>query len=203
MGKGKYADVIDKLVVSFGEDPSYQQKIDETKKKILDLENSKPLPSEVVEEFVGEIVAMQTALNELFLHAVTERKASKIVRVYEDLRRLKETFSVQEKVTDLLIAAYEQLMVAQYQAEGTTSMTLNSGRAIRYNLEPHAQVTDKIANRLWAVKNNLENSLALPWQTINALTKQALLDGEPEPDGVEAIARPKITCTPSFKGDMI
>lgn len=203
MGKGgKYAGVIDKLTVDFGEEPGQQEKINEVKRQILQ-EPGANLEHAVVEELISEITALQEALNTALIKAVNgNHKASHIARVYEDVRIMEESFKQQAKTTELIKSALEQILVKQYETERTTSLTLmGSGRTIRYQLEPHAKVLDKIQNRIWAIKNGLENSLALPWPTLNALTKDALLRGEAEPDGVEAIARPKIVCTPAFKGE--
>jgi hypothetical protein len=93
------------------------------------------------------------------------------------------------------LEAYGQLIVDQYENEAVTSLKLEDGGTVRVQVEPHAKVVDRNANREWAMKNNLENLLALPWQTVNALAKEALLQGEDPPDGVEISARPKIVYT--------
>jgi len=201
--KGKYAEIIDELPKDFGEDPDRQEKINAIKRSILDAtraDGKPPLDSEAVEDFVGDIAAMCKVLNdELIQCVVGKHYASHFARVYRDLRKLKLVLAEQEKTTDLLIDAYFQLMEAQYEAEGITSLSMDDdGSKVRVQYEPHAKVTDKDAHRKWAIKEGLENSLMLPWQTTNALTKAALLRGDPEPDGVEAINRPKPVWT---KGD--
>lgn len=201
--KGKYADIIDDLPKDFGEEPERQEKLNAIKRDILGAtpnSDKPPMASEAVEDFVGDIAAMMKVLNDELIQCVAGKHyASHFARVYRDLRKLKKVFAEQEKVTDLLIDAYTQLMVDQYEAEGITSLSIDDdGSVVRIQYEPHAKVTDKDAHRLWAIKEGLENSLMLPWPTTNALTKAALLRGEPEPDGVEAINRPKPVYT---KGD--
>jgi hypothetical protein len=74
-------------------------------------------------------------------------------------------------------------------------MKLDDGASVRVQYEPHATVVDREANRKWAIANGLENLLSLPWQTVNALTKESLLKGEPEPDGISVTSYPKIVYT--------
>jgi len=196
----KYAEVIKSLTTSFGLEPEYQEKVNAVKRKILepipDGVEQEEFPSSAVEDFVGDITAMLQVLNDKMIRAVAgDRKAVQLARVFRDLRTIKSALEQQEKVTNVLLDAYGQLLVDQYEVEGTTSITLTDGGKVRTQYEPHAKVVDKDANRKWAIANGLENSLTLPWQTVNALTKEALLNGDDAPDGVEAISRPKIVYT--------
>ena len=52
------------------------------------------------------------------------------------------------------------------------------------------QVVDREAFRLWCDADpDLRRKMTLPWQTTNSLTKQLLLDGQPEPPGVTIWAK--------------
>jgi phage host-nuclease inhibitor protein Gam len=57
--------------------------------------------------------------------------------------------------------------------------------------EPQAKVVDRDKFLEWCKREGLERQLMLPWQTTNKLTKDALLAGQPEPDGVTAESRVK------------
>jgi len=198
MAKGKYAGIIDTLPRSFGESPDYQAKINAVKLAILQQENQHglELTSEGSEEYTLQITAMLDVLNDHLIKAVNgDRYATKLAAAYADVRKVKNALETQEKKTNLILAAYEQLVVDQFEAEGTSTIKFDSGGNVRVDTAPHAVVKDKEANRKWAMSNGLENSLSLPWQTVNALTKEALLRGEVLPDGVEAEARPKVVFT--------
>lgn len=196
MAKGKYADVIGDLPKSFGTEPDYQDKVNAMKRTILESvlpPDKVPLSTEAIEDLLGDITAMQKVLNdEMMLQLNGRKQAAHLARVYRDLRMIKKNFEQQEKITNILIEAYEQIMVDQYEAEGMKSIALNDGGSVWVGREPHAVVTDREANRKWAVKEGLENLLTIPWQTVNALAKKALLDGSAEPDGVDLESWPVV-----------
>lgn len=201
MGKGKYAGIVEQLPRSLGTEPDYQDKINAIKAKILEPESDSTteedrgeLTSAVVEEMALDISATLSVLNDMFIRAVGGEgiHASRLARIYRDLRVVKRLFEEQEKTTNILLEAYGQILIDQYEAEGTTSLKLDDGAAVRIQYEPHATVVDREANRRWAMENGLENLLSLPWQTCNALTKEALINGVEPPAGIEATTRVKI-----------
>lgn len=206
MAKGKYAHIVSSLPRSFGsidEDPSSSEKVAAVKAAILQPvteEEAKKdeLTSEAIEDLVMEVSAMLKVINDGLIRGVAKRmNAGTVAKMYRDIRKVKNAMDEQEKTLNIIKAAYEQVLVDQYEAEGMTNLSLDDyiGGAVRYELQPHGAVKDKDANREWAMKSGLERSLSLPWQTINALTKQALLDGLDPPDGVEVTARVKVVYT--------
>lgn len=122
----------------------------------------------------------------------TLRQASSIAEKYIEMRFEEDAYDEIMKEFDLRKQAISQLLEAAYEVEGTTSVGLLSGFSVRVQYEPHAKVINKIENRLWAIKSGLENDLVIPWQTLNKLTKDELLLGNPEPDGIVAHAKWKI-----------
>ena len=197
--KGKYADIIDTLPRSLGTEPDYQEKVNVVKKNIIESipdPEHLPLSSEVIVDLIADVTPLQKVINDSLIQAMNGKmQASNLARIYADVRRMKSAFETQEKVTNILEDAYKQLLIDQYEAEATTSLTLDDGASVRIQSEPHGRIVDKDANRKWAMDNGLETSLALPWQTVNALTKEMLLRGEEPPDGVEAEARTKVVFT--------
>jgi hypothetical protein len=121
--------------------------------------------------------------------------ASSLAQAYVISRRGKKILEEQIKGINLEIEALRQLIVDRFEVEGTSSVSLDTGESIRVQLEPHARVVDKEANRQWAIAQGLEKQLALPWQTLNSLTKDLMLRGEPEPDGVAAFVQGKVFVT--------
>lgn len=111
---------------------------------------------------------------------------------YVKLRAEEAELDEQLSAVHLRKNALEQLITDQFEAEGMSMMKLETGQSVSVQVEPYAQVTDREALRTWAISNGLERSLALPWQTVNALTKERLLAGDSEPDGAQAHARAKI-----------
>jgi len=114
-----------------------------------------------------------------------------LATVYAKYRAEKERLEKEEADVNVYLTAISELMADQFEAEGVEAIRTRDFRVSVY-LEPYASVQDRDTFREWCLKEGLERSLQLPWQTLNSLTKQRLLDGRPEPDGVTVYAKPKI-----------
>lgn len=123
------------------------------------------------------------------------RKASAIAEKYVEMRMEADAYDALMKEFNLRRAAIEALLEEAYEVEGTKSLGLLGGETIRVQYEPHAVTQNKVETRLWAIAHGYEDSLVLPWQTLNKITKDELLAGNPEPDGVVAHAKWKIVMT--------
>lgn len=224
MAKGKYAGVIDKLKRTFGTEPDYQDKVNAVKKQITENPfECGSMPVDIatkLEKKFEQLLLAATSANTgntafivdfgHFLHTLMLEfekllllatggniQGSELARVYRDLRNIKDMIEGHESNINLLIESHAQLMAEQFEVEGVSSLTLNDGIGgnVRVQYEPAAKVVDRDAFREWCIKQGLERQLMLPWQTTNKLTKDALLAGEPEPDGVTAESRAKFVFT--------
>jgi hypothetical protein len=69
-------------------------------------------------------------------------------------------------------------------------MRLENGASVSTYSEPYGKVVDSEALRQWALSDpDLSRKMALPWMTINSLTKERTLAGEAPPPGVEVFAK--------------
>jgi hypothetical protein len=158
---GKYAHIIDKLPRALGTEPAYQEKVNAVKAKLR--EESPRLSGWT---------------------------AAELSMKYKQVRSQKEAAEAIVSDIQLELEAVCQMMENQYEAEGVTTIG-GEGGSVALQKEPQARVVDKAKFRLWCIANGLEESLSLPWQTTNAITKEYLLAGQPEPDGVLAESRVK------------
>lgn len=110
---------------------------------------------------------------------------------------------VKELLSDLnrRVEAWEQLLVESADADepgwglygaSENTVKLVSGASVAIQWEPQGKVRDKEAFRLWCVAHGLEKALQLWPSTMNAMAKERLLAGEPNMDGVEVVAYPKV-----------
>ena len=83
------------------------------------------------------------------------------------------------------LVALEQYLVDAFEHAGVTGIKLDTGESISTQIKPWTRVEDKRAFRQWCVENGYEDALALPWQTTNSLVSDRLVEGLPEPDGIE------------------
>jgi hypothetical protein len=162
MATGKYAEVVKTLPRLPASDAGFQEKVASRKRELID---NDPLKM---------------------------RSASALASEYRRLRDSKEEVEQVMSRLNLELEAIGQLLIQQYEADGTSSIALATGGSVSTQLEPYAQVTDRDACRQWAIAEGLERQLALPWQTANSLVKDRLLKGEPEPPGMKAFVRTKI-----------
>ncbi len=195
---GKYDSVIDKLPAWIDPDANYQQKINETKKKILE---SDPLPMVESDQIIYEEIQQKSqAIKEQVEHirqlmiAVNggRRHGSVFAKGYRELRRFNDIIQEAESTVNLLLRAYEALIVDQYENEGVTSIKLEDASSVSVQFEPYAQVTNRDEFWQWCKNEGLERSMSLAWMTTNSLTKERLLKGQTPPDGITAHAKPKL-----------
>lgn len=169
---GKYAEIC-KQLPRLLEEPSYQDKVNAKKAELLTR------------------WAIETAENGDDTPAPPPT-ALQLARRYDSKRTEKEDIEEDLKGVQLELTAIEQLLVDRYEVEGVASIHLTEGVAIGVQLEPYASVVDRRACRLWAIEHGYEDMLQMPWQSLNAITKERLIAGDPEPDGVKAHTRPKL-----------
>lgn len=159
---GKYAEVVKTLPKLPVSDAGFQEKVQQRKRELID---NDPLKM---------------------------RSASALAAEYRRLRDSKDEVDQVLSRINLELEAIGQLLIQQYEADDTASVTLVAGGSVSIQLEPYAQVVDRDQVRRWAIEEGLERQLALPWQTANSLVKDRLLKGEPEPPGMKAYVRTKI-----------
>lgn len=128
---------------------------------------------------------------------------------YTALRAQKDKVQEDMDDIDLLLEAYTQLLADSSESDpewGTfgaskNTIKLENGDKIEIRKKPYAQVVDKEAVRLWAIKNGYERQLGLPWMTLNSITAERLMAGDAEPDGVECFMKNTIYFTQFKPGE--
>lgn len=171
MAKGKYSSVIGKLEKEAPADPSWQERVEEAKKEILD--GATPVPESLGKEY------------------------AKWRRVKADIQDELSVINLKlEALEQLLIDSQDQDVPGWglYGAQ-PNAMRLANGSVIAVNWEPHAKVEDPAVFRQWCVDNGLEMSLRLMPMTTESIARERLLAGLAPPDGVAVKARPKISFT--------
>ena len=192
----KYAAVMANLERFTGGEPAYQEKVEAVKAEILNRKEEfgyEQVSRSEVEERLEALSRDLGALYDLMIASPAgKRQAVALAEAYRQCRLVKDALDKATADTELLLEAYTKLLVDQYEVEGVMSLKLVTGESISDQPEPYAQVEDRDAFRQWCLDNGLERSLMLPWQTTNALTKDRLLNGLSEPDGVKAFVKHKM-----------
>ena len=192
---GKYDAVMKNLKKLPPIDAAWQARVDAVKQSILEVAERdfdlKKLDAHVNAHLNGITVQIQE-LHVLMLNAVGgEHKSPTFARVYRELRKIEDVAKDHLSQIELVKTAYEQLLVDCYEAEGVRTVKLDSGETIRTQPEPYGQVVDKEAFRKWCHEEGLGTLMQLPWQSMNSLVKERLLEGQNEPPGVTAFVRTK------------
>lgn len=120
-----------------------------------------------------------------------ESNGSALARTYVAARAEKAAAEAVLSEINLRIAAVESLLSPQYEAEGTSTIKLDTGESVAIQPEPYAMVADRDAFRQWCLDNGYADAMTLHHQTMNSITKERLLNGEPEPNGVKCYVRDK------------
>jgi hypothetical protein len=137
-------------------------------------------------DLLGDMSSLMKSLVELKKRQTTGKPyASEYARAYAECRAVRDMIAEWDGAFSLLVEAYQWLMIDQMEVEGTKALTLDNGQPVRTHEEPQAKVDDPVALLAWVQADvDLRNKLALPWGTLNKLTKDRLLEGEAEPPGV-------------------
>ena len=122
---------------------------------------------------------------------IDDRASGSLARAWKELRGKKSALEEKLSGVELALTAYGQLIENAYEEDGITSLKFKEGGSVALEFVPHATVLDREEFRRWCIEEDLTNSLVLPFQTLNALTKERLLDGQNEPPGVKAFVRTK------------
>lgn len=175
---GRYDEVVARLAPRPTEDDSRQVKVENVKKLIREQNNGSDL------------------------------SATDLADLYATYRRRLVEIETKAYSIGVAIEALTQMMVTSQDAgdEGwgqygvaDNAIRLPDGSTIRVQREPYAKVIDKEKFRLWCIANGYEQKLQLWPTTMNEITKERLVKGEEEPDGVEAYSYSKLVFTDATK----
>lgn len=109
-----------------------------------------------------------------------------LIRAWYAQRTTKEQLTEELKDVNLHLAALGGLLSDAMEFEDTTKIKLSDGMGVELRHEPRAVVKDREKFRQWCIAQGMEKELHLAWGTTNSMTKDMLLKGLNEPDGVEA-----------------
>lgn len=136
---------------------------------------------------------MQQRIRALLQHektAIAGRPyASEFARVYTELRILHDDIKDWLSSTQLLLDAYQDLMLKQFEVEGISSLRMADGGSVSTYSEPFAQVKDREAFRRWCLEHGFQLDMHLHPSKIQSILKEMLLAGETEPPGIEVYAK--------------
>lgn len=194
----KYAKVLPNLKPLPNEDLDHQQRLDEVKQSIVqnaDDSIDAATATELMRNLTHEACMQMASVYETALHAAPNQYASTLAHVYSLLRLTEEKLANSLKDVRLVLEAYEQLVVQQYEVECINNIKLDNGSSVRTEPQPYAKVIDREKFRQWCLRNGFEREMHLHTQTTQSITKQRLLDGQPEPDGVSAFVRTTVKFT--------
>jgi hypothetical protein len=122
-----------------------------------------------------------------------QMNAINLAREFCAIRAEKDAATKVLSEINLRLEAVSQMMADQYEVEGVSTIRID-GRPVSTRLEPWAKVIDRELFREWCERDpDLRRLMSLPWMTVNKITKDRLIEGEPEPPGVTIFARTRFT----------
>lgn len=140
-----------------------------------------------------------------FKDTVTDRSTLALATQYIKARTVIEDIKAELYMMNVELAALEQLLEESQQNGAElwglygvkeNALRLPDGSTIRVQLEPYGQVQDKERFRLWCIYNGYERQMHIWPSTMNAIVKERLVQGEPEPDGCTAFVKTKVVYVP-------
>ncbi len=123
----------------------------------------------------------------------SEFESKELLKAYINFRKVRDAEKDKLSAANLSLEAAAQLLIEQFEVEGVESKKLDTGEAVSIHPEPYPAITDAEVFRLWCVEQGLERSMKLSWQSTSAIVKERLLAGDPEPPGVAAYVKQKLS----------
>jgi len=190
---GKYAHLTGNLPKLPAVEPERRSIVDMVKTDIVSAVSQYPTvvdSTESVADLLQEGTRMIRRLLDIEKRACAGRPyAAAFAQVYAELRTTKDCLNDWLSSVQLLLDAYEELMTGQMEQEGITSLRMMNGGSVSTYTEPYASVVNKTLFREWCLDHGFGDQLQLWPATMNAITKERLIAGEPVPDGVEVFAK--------------
>ena len=124
-------------------------------------------------------------------------KASAIFLAHQycALRDQKDQLDDELSKVNAHIAAITELMDAQFDADGASSLKLDNGHGVSLYYEPWPKVEDREALRVWWSAQGLDAKLQIPHQTLGELMRSRLEKGEELMPGVGLFKKVRVRRT--------
>jgi hypothetical protein len=109
-----------------------------------------------------------------------------LVTYYAEVRRAMDKIKEEKTSIQVKIDGLTEMIVDSFEEEGVTSLKLEGGDTVRVDVKPIPGMKDREKFRLWCLEQGFEKEMHLHYMTAQSLVCQMLLEGKPEPPGVEA-----------------
>lgn len=191
---GKYDKVVEHLKPLPVQDQTYQDKVEKVKDELT--ADTTYTPESLVKLYreMREGMNPDAGLEEIIAHldgrdSIAEERTALIDLLGKDgLEALLYECNLKIEAVTQLIFKSEDDGEPGWGAYGAkaNAVRLQDGTSVSVQEEPRCKVEDKEKFRQWCIQNGLENALQLWPSTMESLTRERLLKGQPEPDGVTA-----------------
>jgi hypothetical protein len=137
-------------------------------------------------EYQEQIVQRQKELLEEFV------KTNEFMDFLEKNKLRKDELKAELKELEINIEASQRILVDRFENDGTQSIRSSSGTLFYLKDDPYSSVEDSNALKKWFKDNGMEEMFTVPWQSLNALVKDRLKSGKPEPNGVKVYIKTSV-----------
>lgn len=124
---------------------------------------------------------------DLIKATISTRNPTELLTMYADARAAAD--DCKEKAADAnnRVKAMWQLLFDSFEAANITSMHIKGVGKVEARGKVYSRVVDPVAFRQWCVENGFTEQLVLPWQTLNKLVTDMIVEeGKEPPPGVNA-----------------
>jgi predicted acyl esterase len=112
---------------------------------------------------------------------------------YNQKRLEKDALNEQLSDVNLELEALTQILVDKLEETGLTQVRLTDGSTLSLKDEPYTKVTDRETFVAWIKSQGLDALLSVNYMSANSLVKERLMAGEPAPDGVDVFLKTSLT----------
>lgn len=110
-------------------------------------------------------------------------EAPDLAREFKLQRNGKQLLEANVKNINVHLEALSQLLVENLEGAEIQKIKLASGETVYLSDEPYTCIVDRGVLMDWLRRKKLTQLFTVQWQTLNAMTKDMLIQGKPTPPG--------------------
>lgn len=134
-------------------------------------------------EYAGLVTRAQRELTRPGLASIAGN-SGRLAAEYVEARTRKKALDLEAAGESMRVSACEQLMWDAFESDGIESIRTADGAPVSVYDEVTVKVVDRAALNAWALANGLGPKMTLYASTVSSTTKEKLIAGEQQPDGV-------------------
>jgi hypothetical protein len=124
--------------------------------------------------------------------ALGKKKTVELTGIFDVARQKKEALQEQISEVNTELEAVQQVLLAQLEEQDITSLKDTAGNTFFVKDDPYCSIEDRGLFNAWVKETGQEDLFSVNYQTVSAITKDALVNAKALPPGVRVFMKSSI-----------